>query len=221
MTTWGVARYIVAWGIGLWAGGCLLIHLADRWRRRYRRGPAPTWANAWLDNPLRRWWSPPDHTLAQADLAPGQQVLEIGPGPGYFTPHIARRIAPSGRVIALEINPVLLRRALSATEQAGLTLWVQGIQANALTSPLRDDSVDRALLITVLGEIPDPVTLFRELHRVLRPGGVVLVVEEWVDAGFSPSGRVLVWSAQAGFTLLRRDGRPWRYALLLGKEGGV
>lgn len=170
-----------------------------------------------LNNPLRRWWSPPGEVLAWANLAPGQQVLEVGPGPGYFTPYIVQRVASQGRVIALEINPVLLRRALAAVEWTGMAAWGRGVQANALTIPLRDESMDRALLITVLGEVPEPAALFRELYRVLRPGGAVLVVEEWVDAGFSSLRQVVAWSTKAGFTPVECHGRPWRYALLLRK----
>lgn len=198
-----------------------MVHLAERRRRRSRRRPAPTWANAWLNNPLRRWWSPPQQILTWANLSPGERVLEIGPGPGYFTPHIVWRIIPKGEVIALELNPTLLRRALAVVERAGLRAYVRGIQGDAQSLPLQAECVDCALLITVLGEIPDPETLFRELHRTLRPGGRVLVVEEWVDAGFSPPHRVLAWATPAGFTVANRYGRPWRYALLLHKEEKV
>ena len=71
---------------------------------------------AWvLDNPLRRLISPRGPVLEWAGLRPGMDVLEIGPGPGYFTPALATRVAP-GRVYAVELQPgmmVRLRRKLA------------------------------------------------------------------------------------------------------------
>lgn len=205
--------------LGLVVGAFVLVSLVERLRRRYQRGPAPTWANIWLDSPLRRWIDPVNRFLAWGNFLSGQVVLEIGPGPGYFTPHIARQVAAQGCVVALDINALLLRRALSAVQRVGLSALVHGVRADALALPLGGDRVDRALLVTVSGEISDRMVLFRELHRVLRPGGMVLIGEVWSDPGFSPSSRIQAWAAAAGFTAVQRYGRPWHYALLLRKEG--
>lgn len=139
--------------------------------RRHRNIFPASQARALL-NPLRRWIMPVGATLERVDIRPGQTVLEVGPGPGYYSIEASRMLGPKGRLVCLDIQRGMLdvlagRLAGAGADNAGLVV------ADAMHLPLAAASVDRAFLVTVLGEVPDPDAALAELRRVLRPGGLI------------------------------------------------
>jgi ubiquinone/menaquinone biosynthesis C-methylase UbiE len=73
--------------------------------------------------------------------------------------------------------------------------------------------VDRAFLITVLPEIPEPQRALCELRRVLRPGGVLSVTEEFLSPSYPLARTVVRWAEEAGFVLTEQWGNWWIYTL--------
>ena len=134
-----------------------------------------------MDNPLRRW--DVRHALDRAGLRPGETALELGPGPGAFTVDAAQRVGPEGRLIAVDIQLGMIAQVNARVKAAGLTN-VETHVASAYELPIADASVDRAFLITVLPEIPDPVRALREIHRVLKPGSIISTTEEFLDPDY-------------------------------------
>jgi ubiquinone/menaquinone biosynthesis C-methylase UbiE len=172
--------------------------------------PCPS-SLAWLvNNPVRRWDM--RHTLERIQLQPGETVLELGPGPGAFTVEAARRAGPAGKLIAVDLQPEMITIVEEKVRAAGVTN-VETHVANAYELPLEDASVDRAFLITVLAEIPDPVRALREVRRVLKPGGVLSVTEEFYDPDYPRRATVIRWAESAGFALAERLGNWWVYTL--------
>ena len=128
--------------------------------------PCP-YALAWLvDNPIRRCYM--GSVLDRVGIRPGEQVLELGPGPGAFTVKAARRTEPDGTLVAVDIQPKMIAAVERKVREADLTN-VETHVASAYELPLEDESVDRALLVTVLPEIPDRQRALVELRRVLKP----------------------------------------------------
>jgi len=173
-----------------------------------RGEPCPTSWSWLVDNPLRRW----RHALERAGLRAGETVLELGPGPGAFTVDAAQRVGPEGRLIAVDIQPGMIAQVNARVKAAGVTN-VETHVASAFELPLADASVDRAYLITVLPEIPDPVRALREVHRVLKPGGVVSMTEEFLDPDYPRRATTGAWAAAAGFEPDARFGSWWSYTL--------
>ncbi len=172
--------------------------------------PCP-FALSWIvDNPLRRW----DERVAHvhAGLRPGETVLELGPGPGAFTLEAAQRVRPAGKVIAVDIQPKMIAQVQARVQAAGVT-HVDTHVAGAYELPLEDASVDRAYLITVLPEIPDPVRALREIHRVLKPGGVVSMTEEFLDPDYPRRATTTAWAQAAGLEAAGSYGNGWCYTL--------
>ena len=175
------------------------------------RGEPCPFAWSWIvDNPLRRW--DVRHALDRAGLRPGETVLELGPGPGAFTLEAARRVGPAGRIIAVDIQPEMIAQVAARVKAAGATN-VETHVASAYELPLPDASVDRAFLITVLPEIPDPVRALREIHRALKPGGIVSMTEEFLDPDYPRRATTIAWAEAAGFELAERYGNWWNYTL--------
>jgi ubiquinone/menaquinone biosynthesis C-methylase UbiE len=85
--------------------------------------------------------------------------------------------------------------------------------ASAHDIPLQDASVDRAFLVTVLPEIPDRARALAELRRVLKPGGVLSVTEEFLDPDYLFAFETVRLVEAAGFRRVRHAGNFWVYTL--------
>lgn len=172
--------------------------------------PCP-FALSWVvDNPLRRW--DVRNALVYAGLRPGETVLELGPGPGAFTLEAAQRVGPEGKVIAVDIQPEMIAQVQARVQAAGV-INVETHVASAYELPLENASVDRAYLITVLPEVPDPVRALREIRRVLKPGGVVSMTEEFLDPDYPLRTTTTAWAQAAGFEAAGQYGNGWCYTL--------
>jgi ubiquinone/menaquinone biosynthesis C-methylase UbiE len=170
--------------------------------------PCP-YALAWLvDNPIRRRYM--GSVLDRVGIQPGERVLELGPGPGAFTIEAARRTEPDGKLVAVDIQPKMI--ADVKARAAGLSN-VETHVASAYDLPLEDESVDRAFLVTVLPEIPDRQWALAELHRVLKPDGVLSITEEFLDPDYPLARTTIRWAEKAGFELAERHGNWWVYTL--------
>ena len=106
----------------------------------------------------------------------------------------------------------MIAQVEARVRQAGLPN-VETHVASAHALPLPAASVDRAFLITVLGEIPDPDRGLAELHRVLAPDGVLSVGEAFLDPDYPFPAETIRRVEAAGFRLAERHGSLWEYAL--------
>lgn len=154
------------------AGAAALIGSALWWRRHPSACPYGQ----------RFWLQPPHPFITRArlrealELQPGQRVLEVGPGTGHYAVPVAGWLAPDGSLDAFDLQPEMLDHTVRAAQRAGLAN-LRPQQGDARELPYADASFDSAYLVAVLGEVPDPEGALRELRRVVRPGGRVVVGE--------------------------------------------
>jgi SAM-dependent methyltransferase len=164
----------------------------------------------------RFWVQAPHPLITRRRLAqileprPGEHMLEVGPGTGYYTLEVARWIGPGGRLDVLDVQQEMIDHTLRRAAQRGLSNVV-GAQGDALSMPYEDAAFDGAYLVTVLGEIPDQESALRELRRVIRPGGRVLMGELFGDPHMVTFTRLRERAGAAGFRLERRVGGPLGY----------
>jgi len=150
-------------------------------------GNYPHWAAVFLNNPIRRRLGRPGAVVDRVGLNPADRVLELGPGPGYFSVELARRL-PEGRLELFDLQPQMLEKARRTLDRAGHADvgYHSGDASGEL--PFQDASFDVASLAAVLGEVPDKSACIRSLERVLRPGGLLVFVEAFPDPDrLSPS----------------------------------
>lgn len=160
---------------------------------------------AWLL--LSRWRClilPPGRLVRRLGLKPADRVLEVGPGPGYFSPSIARAI-PRGKLTLFDIQSAMLAMAKSRLEANGCTNF-EIVEGNAARLPFPDASFDVVFLVTVLGEIDSRAEALREFRRVLRPGGRLSVTEQFGDPDYVRFRALSGICEKAGFVLERRFG---------------
>ena len=128
-----------------------------------------------MESRFRHRLYPPLRTLRHAGIQPGQTVLEVGCGTGFFTLPAATLIGDQGRLIAMDVSSDFITRVSKKIEAAKLKN-VQVIKCNALDTGLDTASIDTVLLFGVL---PFPLLplnrLLPEMHRVLKPEGTLSV----------------------------------------------
>ncbi|MFI1914196.1 class I SAM-dependent methyltransferase [Nocardia sp. NPDC020380] len=133
-----------------------------------------------LDNPVRRWLTDPTAPIEQLDLTGSEHVLELGPGPGFYSVELARRL-PHGRLDLFDLQPEMLDKARGKLERAGYhNAEFQAGEAGA-ELPYPEATFDLAFLAAVIGEVPDRPACVRALHRVVKPGGTLVFLEGFGD----------------------------------------
>ncbi len=141
-------------------------------------GVCPWWAGYFLASPLRRWLQDPG-AIVGPFVSEGMVVLEPGPGMGFFTLELARRVGPKGRVVAVELQPKMLEGLRKRTLKAGLTDRIEARLCTPDGLGIEDYAgrVDFALAFAMVHEVPNPTRLFTDLCRALKPGGKLLFAE--------------------------------------------
>jgi ubiquinone/menaquinone biosynthesis C-methylase UbiE len=171
----------------------------------------------WRKNPSacpysqRFWVEAPHPLITRARLReilepqPGERVLEIGPGTGYYTLDLAAWVGEEGAIEIFDIQQEMLDHTIRAAAERGL-LNVNPTRGDAQELGSDDDTFDAVVLITVLGEIPDQDAALREVARVLRPGGRLIVGELLGDPHYVTAGSLQRRAEVAGLRFERRVG---------------
>jgi ubiquinone/menaquinone biosynthesis C-methylase UbiE len=132
-----------------------------------------------------------DDLVEMAALQTGQSVLDIACGTGLVARTAARRLGSGGTVVGLDLSAPMLAAARSAAAAEGVTIeWREG---SALKLPLADEAFDVVFCQQGLQFFPDRAAALREMHRVLAPGGK-LVLSVWRQIELSPGFRALAES---------------------------
>lgn len=178
------------------------VALAWRHASRHRRLPCPAWLGWLLDNPYTAAVAGSATLLDRADIQPGMRVLDVGSGPGRVTIPAARRVTPSGEVVALDVQERMLSRVRrrAADEKLTNVRTIQGgVECGTAALGLEAGTFHRALLVTVLGEIPDREGAMQTIYDALAPDGILSVTELIPDPHFQTRRTVGRLASKAGF----------------------
>jgi ubiquinone/menaquinone biosynthesis C-methylase UbiE len=180
-----------------------------RQTRRAGKFPYPHWAAGFLNNPIRRLIGRPADVVDRLALTGAERVLELGPGPGFYSTEIARRV-PQGHLDLFDVQPEMLDKARRNLEQAGCR--DVGYHAGDASSgfPFPDSHFDVAFLAAVLGEVPDKSACIHELARILRTGGSLVFVEAFPDPDRLSVQALRDLAEPEGFQLHVAEGTTWR-----------
>ncbi|HEY5645520.1 MAG TPA: methyltransferase domain-containing protein [Pseudomonadales bacterium] len=136
-----------------------------------------------------QWRDGYEALIAPAGIAAGQVVADYGCGPGGLAIELARRVGPSGQVLAVDINRDFLTRTRAVADELGLGDRVDTRLMEAERIPVEDGLVDRVVCKNVLEYVPDPEATIAEFHRIVKPGGVVHVSDsDWGGVVLEPLG---------------------------------
>ena len=116
-------------------------------------------------------------TLALANLRPGQRALDVAGGTGDLARGLARQVGTQGLVVLTDINAAMLERGRDRLIDAGCIDNVRYVQANAERLPFPDGSFDCITIGFGLRNVTDKPAALAAMHRALKPGGQLLVLE--------------------------------------------
>ena len=160
----------------------------------------------------QRFWVQAPHPFitraklqALLDPRPGERLLEVGPGTGYYTLPVAERLGEHGELHLLDLQPEMLDHTTGRAARAGITNLVPR-QGDATHLPYPDHHFDGAYLTAVLGEVPDQDAALSELRRVLKPQGRLVVGELFGDPHWVSPGRLRRQAEKAGLRAAGRSG---------------
>ncbi len=179
----------------------------------------PWWLGYFLISPLRRLQLNAEKLLSPL-VREGMTVLEPGPGMGFFTVPLARLVGSRGRVVAVDVQPKMIRKLKRRVAKAGVEqrVDVRLVAADSIgVSDLRG-TVDFILAFAVVHEMPSPGPFFAQASAAAKAGARLLLVEpagHVKDAEFEAELRD---ADQAGFQVLERPHIRGSQAALLQKN---
>lgn len=193
------------------------------------RRPAPVmgWAGAaWLERADRDQEQRPDEVIRTMGLGDGDVVADLGAGTGYFTRRLARAVAPSGLVYAVDIQPEMIGLLKRSVERAGLANVVP-VLGTGDDPKLPRESLDWILLVDVYHELQQPKAMLARIREALKPAGSVALIEYRLEGlsalhireehRMSPEQVLREWEP-AGFRLeARHEFLPTQHLFVFGK----
>ena len=196
----------------------LVVCVAWRISSSERALPCPAWLG-WLigmDNPFAKIHHAKVIAL-HLELLPGMKVLDAGCGPGRVAVPIAEWVGVDGEVVAMDIQEGMLKQLEQKVSEKGLQNVIP-LQGALGFGNLPRAHFDRALLVTVLGEIPDKESAMKELFDTLKPGGMLVITEMVFDPHFQRKAVVLKLASEAGFCVKENFGNALAYTIQLQKK---
>jgi ubiquinone/menaquinone biosynthesis C-methylase UbiE len=208
-----VANTVVS-GLGVAAG----LQTTLRATQNLHPYPLPHQLAGVLDLPLRRQYLDPGEVLGMYGVGAGMTILEAGCGTGIFTVQIARMVGDLGQVHAVDLQEPMLTRTRMRVHGAGVSNLVHLHHCGLYDVPLPDDSIDLAVMVSTLGEIPDKPAALSELRRLLKPGGRLGITDELLFPAHVLARSARRWAEDAGFRIIARSGSPICYHIVLANE---
>jgi ubiquinone/menaquinone biosynthesis C-methylase UbiE len=192
----------------------LLALAAIGWRAAMALPCPPAFARlVEMDNPLFRN-NRAGAILTGLGLRPGMSAIDLGCGPGRLTLPLAAAVGPTGKVLAVDLQPEMLAKVEARCESAGLAN-VDFRRAQLGAGELPPGPFDRATLVTVLGELQDKAAALAEAFQVLRPGGLLALTEVITDPHFQRREAAMRLAGEAGFLMRKATGGAISYTLYL------
>jgi ubiquinone/menaquinone biosynthesis C-methylase UbiE len=141
----------------------------------HRFDDAERWAKQ-FDDPARDAWQKPEHVVDLLEIARGMVVADIGAGTGYFLPHLSTAVGPEGTVLALDIEPDMVRYMEERVLREGLdNVVVRRVEPG--DPGLAAAGIDRILIVDTWHHIARREAYAAKLAAALAPGGRVAIVD--------------------------------------------
>ncbi len=196
------------------AAGIGTLGAALWWRKN--PSPCPYWQRFFVQAPHPGITS--KRLIGTLDPRPGERILEVGPGTGYYSFDVAERLGSPGKLEVFDIQQDMLDHVMQIASERRVTN-ITPTQGDAQAMPYPDAAFDGTFLVTVLGEIPDQQAGLGEIARVLRPGGRLVVGELFGDPHYVALGAMQAKAQEAGLNFEQRTGSPLAFYATFVKPG--
>lgn len=166
------------------------------------RHVCPWWFCFTFDNFIRKYFQNP-FTILEGLVKPGDTVIDIGPGQGYFTLPMAGMVGENGRVYAIDVQKQMLEKIGKRAVRSGIENRVVKKLVSNRSLEL-DMKVDFALAFWMVHEVPDRESFLREIHEALKPCKNFLIAEPALHVSRKMFEQTLTLSQKTGFKIIDR-----------------
>ncbi len=177
----------------------------------------PAEHSGWLTTPVRRLITSPSRIL-RGLVQPGDTVVDLGCGPGFFTLPLAEMVGGEGSVIAVDLQAAMLDKLKTRAERAGLAARIRAHQCAPDTLGLDGEHADFALAFWMVHEVPDAARMLAEVSGVLRAGGQLLLVEPRMEVNAEAFARTEAAAVRTGMSATARPRVALSRAVLLRRD---
>lgn len=161
--------------------------------------------------PVRNIFLSPKQLVKRLELRDDLQVMEVGPGPGYFSLEIAKRLT-RGKLILADIQQEMLDYAQKRLNRKGLTN-VDYYLCNGKTFQFEDNTFDRIYLVTVIGEVENKEEYVQEFYRILKKGGILSISELAGDPDKMSTTEIKNLAEKNHFSFYKMFGKESNYTM--------
>jgi len=183
-------RSIQAFASFLALAGALSAQVAGQANSGYKTPEQRQTVASTLGNPERDQQQKPGQLVHDMGVQKGMTVADIGTGIGYMLPFLSHAVGPDGKVIAEDIFDDFLSAARQRAENQKLTN-VSFVKGSETDPNLPEGQVDEALVLDAYHHFDYPDKMLAAIHKALKPGGKLVVVEYYKRAEAMPNGRAL------------------------------
>ena len=174
----------------------------------------PWWLCFTFDNPLRKLLHNPEAILSPY-VHPGDRVIDIGPGMGYFTIPLARLVGDKGHVIAIDVQEKMLSALRSRAKKNEVSERIEGYLASQKSLGIHEKA-DFILAFWMAHEVLDQSSFFREIRDLLKPNGSLLLAEPIVHVRKKHFLRTLQSAIEIGLVIKESPRIRLSHCALLG-----
>ncbi len=162
-----------------------------------------------FERPGREVYDKRYEIVAATRVHPGMIVADIGAGTGLFTRLFSAAVGPSGKVIAVDVSRVFIDNVVRIAREQGLNN-VEGIVNTQTDTLLPAGSIDLAFLSDTYHHFEQPSSMMKSIHRALRPGGTLIVIDfrkqdhssDWIKGHVRAGSETVIEEIEAaGFEL--------------------
>lgn len=167
-----------------------------------------------LDNFIRRWIQNPGR-IVRDFVRPGDTVIDLGCGPGFFTIEMAKMVGPSGKVIAVDLQPQMLAMVARKAKRHAVSDWVVCHPCQASHIGLNAQA-EFILAFYMLHETADPRTYLLQVKALMKPEARLLVVEPKMHVSEQTFRKLVDYAEAVGLTALDYPAKKGGRSVLLG-----
>lgn len=195
----------------------LVIWFVWKYSSRHLNVPCPSWLH-WaveLENPFAKS-SQSKIIISGLDVKAGMTILDIGCGPGRLSIPLAKAVGERGTIVAIDIQPEMLNIVQKKAEKEKV-YNIAVVNLPMGEGKLDNYNADRAILVAVLGEIPNRANALKEIYDSLKPGGILAISETIFDPHYQNKQNVLNLVNSIGFSEVGFAGNKLAYTIYLEK----
>jgi ubiquinone/menaquinone biosynthesis C-methylase UbiE len=176
----------------------------------------PWWGGYLIDNWARRLLHDPNKILGPY-VKPGMTAMDVGCGMGFFSIAMARMVADSGRVIAVDLQQKMLDVLVERARRAGVADWIRPHRCEPERLGIQEP-VDFALAFAMVHEVPDARRLLTEVHSCLKLDGKFLVAEPRLHVPGRAFQAMVAVAEEVGLRLVEEPWVRWCRAAVFEKK---